>query len=543
MQQRPAGRILEPRIALFFLIAVVVFLALWLRFSDLSHRPMHTDEAVHAVKLGILYDSGEYLYNPREYHGPVLYHFTWPLLKLSGLRAFADIADETPLRAVPALFGAGLIALLWLLRKDLGPAAALWAALFTAVSPAMVFYSRYYIQETPLVFFTFAAIACGWRYLKTAFLPWGAAAGAAFGFMFAAKETAIIACAAMLGAGILTRLFAPAAAVSAPRPAAPRWHFALFLLAALIVALTCLTNFFANPGAAKDAFYAYLHYFDRAGSGDSSSGSAEAHRHPWHYYLHMLLYFRHGPGPWWSEASILLLACVGLGSAFTRGASAKGPAPAAAAETALPRFLGFYTLLLLLAYSAIPYKTPWCLLSFLHGAILLAGIGAQSLFRRARKHAIAQCALAALLLLSSYHLFAQAQRGNTRFASDPRNPYVYSHTSAKVFDLVRRFEQLAAVHPHGTALRVDIAAPGSDYWPLPWYLRRFPNVGYWESLPEDPQADVIITGPDVDAELDARLQQDRLKEYHGLRPEVLLVAYIKNSLWAAFMEEQQSHGP
>jgi hypothetical protein len=29
--------------------------------------------------------------------------------------------------------------------------------------------------------------------------------------------------------------------------------------------------------------------------------------------------------------------------------------------------LAFYTLILLALYSAIPYKTPWCLLGFLHG--------------------------------------------------------------------------------------------------------------------------------------------------------------------------------
>jgi predicted membrane-bound mannosyltransferase len=36
----------------------------------------------------------------------------------------------------------------------LGRAETLWAALYLAISPAMVFYSRYYIHEMLLVFFT-----------------------------------------------------------------------------------------------------------------------------------------------------------------------------------------------------------------------------------------------------------------------------------------------------------------------------------------------------------------------------------------------------
>ena len=39
---------------------------------------------------------------------------------------------------------------------------------------------------------------------------------------------------------------------------------------------------------------------------------------------------------------------------------------------------------MLVVYSAIPYKTPWCLLGFLHGMILLAGVGAVVLVRSAR---------------------------------------------------------------------------------------------------------------------------------------------------------------
>ena len=106
----------------------------------------------------------------------------------------------------------------------------------------------------------------------------------------------------------------------------------------------------------------YLPWLHRAG-GDSP------HIHPWSFYLHRLLFFHVAKGPVWSEALILVLAVVGAWAAFAR----KGLADASAGFV---RFLALYTFALTAAYSLISYKTPWCLLSFWHGMILLAGVGA-----------------------------------------------------------------------------------------------------------------------------------------------------------------------
>src|SRR4028119_336740 len=128
--------------------------ALWLRLSHLDARPMHTDEAVHALKLRDLM-RGQYRYDPQEFHGPTLYYFTLPVMWLQGARDIAAI-DESTLRLVPALFGVGLVLLLLLLRDGLRAPALLYAAVLTAISPAMSYYARYYIQETLLIFFSFA---------------------------------------------------------------------------------------------------------------------------------------------------------------------------------------------------------------------------------------------------------------------------------------------------------------------------------------------------------------------------------------------------
>ena len=50
----------------------ILILAGWLRFGGLDERPMHTDEAVLGVKLEEFLESGTFVYDPVEYHGPTL---------------------------------------------------------------------------------------------------------------------------------------------------------------------------------------------------------------------------------------------------------------------------------------------------------------------------------------------------------------------------------------------------------------------------------------------------------------------------------------
>ena len=185
---------------MLFAAAMLAILALAaaFRLPRLAQRPMHADEANQAVKAGRLYETGKYEYDTTDHHGPSLYWLTLPSLAMSGAKDLAG-SQEVAYRIVPVIFGLGLIPLLLLLADGLGRPAVVAAALLTAISPAMVFYSRYYIQETLLVFFTLAALGCGWRYVRTRRLAWILAAGAAVGMMHATKETWILSAAAAVG--------------------------------------------------------------------------------------------------------------------------------------------------------------------------------------------------------------------------------------------------------------------------------------------------------------------------------------------------------
>ena len=153
------------------LILLVVIVALALRLPRLANRPMHGDEAVNAVKFGQLLEECFYRYDPHEYHGPTLNYLTLVPAWLTSAQKLSEIGEFT-LRIVPVFFGILLVLMPLLLTDGLGKPAAVLAALFTAVSPAMVFYSRYYIHEMLLACFTFGAIVSGYRYTRSKNIAW-----------------------------------------------------------------------------------------------------------------------------------------------------------------------------------------------------------------------------------------------------------------------------------------------------------------------------------------------------------------------------------
>jgi predicted membrane-bound mannosyltransferase len=196
----------------------VLAVAAALRFVELTLKPFHHDEGVNGFFLTNLFRDGIYKYDPSNYHGPSLYYFGLLSAWIFGL-------DDLAVRIVVAVFGLLTVALVFSLRRYLGTIGTLAAAAFVAVSPGLTFFSRYFIHEILLVFFTFAAAVCilkftdGDRVHRTAsaamaltifvcLLPAGlqAAAAASAGdrvALYVARFVAVIACGVI--AGFVTR--------------------------------------------------------------------------------------------------------------------------------------------------------------------------------------------------------------------------------------------------------------------------------------------------------------------------------------------------
>lgn len=135
--------------AWLILAGIITAIATFLRFFDLALKPLHHDEGVNGFFLTNLVRDGVYKYDPANYHGPTLYYIALPFVELFGLKTI-------PIRVSVAIFGVLTVLLAFYLKRYIGRTGSLLAALFLALSPGMVFISRYFIHE---IFFVFLSLA------------------------------------------------------------------------------------------------------------------------------------------------------------------------------------------------------------------------------------------------------------------------------------------------------------------------------------------------------------------------------------------------
>jgi hypothetical protein len=71
---------------------------------------------------------------------------------------------------------------------------------------------------------------------------------------------------------------------------------------------------------------------------------------------------------------------------------------------------------------------------------------------------------------------------------------------------------------------------------LPWALREFKNVGWYDELPADPYAPIVLTSAKLDAKLDDKSDKRWIMTgYYELRPNVFLELYVERGLWEKFV--------
>jgi uncharacterized protein (TIGR03663 family) len=415
-----------------------------------------------------------------------------------------------------------------------------------ALSPAMVFYSRMFIQEPLFACFTLAFMIAVGRAMTGGGFLCSTLAGVAAGLAVATKETSVIVLPAALMACAFSlwslgpdrsrgrqALASRGEGASSPRsPVDRQWVVAGLVSLAIATAVAALfySSFFTAPGAVLEPFRGAQTYLDR--------GIAPvSHAHPWHYYAGLLTYTSSG-GLRWSEGLVVVLAIVGALTAWRRPertAEAAHPQHSRPRRVFWARYVTIYVAVTTAIFSIIPYKTPWNLLPFYLAAIVLAGIGFSQLLHATLSRAFA-AVLVAACLAASVHLGWQAWRASVIYASDSRNPYVYAQTVPDAVRIAARIRELAELHPDGPRMQVSVIASPYEQWPLPWYLRMMPNVGYW-TAPGDRvamQAPVVVASTEHSAAFDA-LDDRYVSEFFGLRPDVLLALYVDRGLWERYL--------
>lgn len=496
--------------------AGILLLALLLRVYALDMKPLHHDEGVNGFFLTNLVRQGRYVYDPQNYHGPTLYYLTLPFVTLAGLHTFV-------IRLIPSLFGVGVVWLVLALRRQVGTVAVLAAALLLAVSPACVFYSRYFIHETPFVFFTLGLVVAALRFRETGAVSDLLLASAAAALMFATKETAFISVGtlglAWLTAELWERVRGGPLGQRARAAAEPEGGFAKLsregkagaaIVGAVVLFAFIWVAFYSSfsmhwKGAFWDSFRTFALW--------KKTGMSAFHAAPFDTYARWLLK---------EDEAIFVLGALG--------------ALVALFERRVNRFAVFaaaWGFGLMLAYSLISYKTPWLVLSFLVPLAVAAGYAVQAFGAwasrvpgRSWRAAAMMAAVAAFFGL--YHTYVI----NFRDYDNDKHPYVYSQTRREFHDLMREVERVGA---RAGTKQPGFATASPEYWPLPWYSRDNPNAGYEGNLSSsyDPQKTLAVIGREDQLPQLQRTLGDayaRVGNIYPLRPGVNLVLFARRDL-------------
>ncbi|WP_292367176.1 MULTISPECIES: flippase activity-associated protein Agl23 [unclassified Methanoculleus] len=518
----------------FFLLILLVTIAL--RFYSLDLKLFHHDEAIHAWFSYRLLTEGVYTYDPM-YHGPFLYYVT------AGVFSFLGDSDFVG-RLLPALLGTLLVPLVYPIYRlgYLDKKQALVAALFLAVSPNMVYFSRFLRNDIFIAFFTMLLLVALLYYFERQKVQYALIAGAAIGFGMTAKENMPIVV-LIFGAYPLYLIWTRKVRL----PASGVRDLALGALVAVGIMAVLYSSFGAHPEVLMDGWLRAIEHWTSMHQAQRLGGP------PYFYILLFLLY----------EVPILILAVVGVlqfvdipgivsrwrekrtGHVESPGEGEETEVEAAREVEAPPvertlgfkdrlreilsgggellpidrqkefaRFTIFWMLLSLVAYAYIGEKVPWLILHQLLPMIFVA------VYMMTTKKAVIAVVASIFLVAMTFHVvFTPA---------DINEPIVQVQNSE---DLREVFAKIDAAD--------KVAVATDSYWPLPWYYRgdRASKLAYYsqkvsESTIYGGDFDVVITHDgDTSPTLEGYAKEtyrlnywfsyeenkDRLLEYYFLR--------------------------
>lgn len=182
----------------------VILLGAILRFWGLGDKPLHHDESLHAYySLQLMHNlenwagcfnpgASCYQYNPL-LHGPFQFHAIATVYKISQILGAPDNGvNTTTVRIAAATLGTVIVGLPYFLRDYLGKAGAWLACFLLAVSPSMVYFSRFAREDIYMACFTLLLVVGTARYLRDRKLGWLVVAALGFALSYATKEATFL---------------------------------------------------------------------------------------------------------------------------------------------------------------------------------------------------------------------------------------------------------------------------------------------------------------------------------------------------------------
>ena len=184
----------------------VILLGAILRFWALGDKVLHHDESLHAYYSWQLMLNMQhwtwcinppasnpgytcYAYNPL-LHGPFQFHAIALVYSISHLLGAPDNGINTFTVRIPAAtLGTLIVGLPYFLRDYIGKWGAWLACLMLAVSPSMVYFSRFAREDIYFAAFTLVMVVGTARYVRDRKMRWLVIAAAGFALAYATKES------------------------------------------------------------------------------------------------------------------------------------------------------------------------------------------------------------------------------------------------------------------------------------------------------------------------------------------------------------------
>ena len=163
---------------------VLLIVALLSRTIGLGDRAMSHDESLHTVYSWQLFDGRGYQHQPMM-HGPLKFILNPVMYFLFGV-------NDWSARILVALFGVAMVAFVWMMRRWLGRTGAFLTALMYAISPALLYHSRYIRDEVMLTALLVFLVIAMFRYLETRSTKWLVWNAVALAFAFLTMEASFI---------------------------------------------------------------------------------------------------------------------------------------------------------------------------------------------------------------------------------------------------------------------------------------------------------------------------------------------------------------
>jgi uncharacterized protein (TIGR03663 family) len=507
----------------------VVVVALVLRVWMLDLKPAHFDEGVNGALIDEMRERGFYEYRPENYHGPLHFYVLFAGQQMFGRSLWV-------LRMPTVLIGVATVALMFAFRRWLPFAAVAVAAVATALSPAMVFYSRDAIHEMWLPFFTMLAVYGGFGCASDRRPSDRWALGLGLAGMVLTKETYLF---HWIAAGISllwVMVATPRANARDGRPDAavlfarrrknevvaeevappPSWWPVWAGCVGIVVAF--YSGFGMNWAGVRGLWETWgPMIFKGFGTGETSE---MGHHKPIFYYVGLLWHYE------WP-------ALLGMGVAVLAAAA---PGHLISPQV---RFLALFGLGSLAAYSLIPYKTPWCIVTVLPPFLLVLGWVAHRLFEAVGRTEMERAVVSVFVAMLLAQPAMAAWRLNFRNPTNDGGRYAYVQTSNDIQKLLGPVKALVARDARNRTMVGHVFVEGH---PLHWEFGDLPNVGFCDKdhRPDSFEADFLVVPDSRVWEVEAELRGVYFKERYRTRdfgePGWL---YLAASRFGAVMGERE----